>query len=344
MTATSDGFEDEHLDQARSGPQTGSLNQDPHNMQAEALAMETCMRGAGSCRTWSEQEMVFSFGGGEIPGTPDFMYENPNGVLTCGQVVRVPIVRGMSRTMVSETIYCTVLTKLVKSQVWMKSCCIVPQEFIIFLWLPFFIHRRRKRLAEALAMQVQRDGWPFLLRFEVPDSPEILFPPMFAASLNPRVKKVSESDLSNFDPRHFEEEEDAMEWDVFGFDDTEDNEQVEDTEDSMMNDYETDSESDEGGLEGARDFGQEQQIVVWEDLAGHVNVEIVFLGSSASSNRGRDPSSPRLLHPSDLDNKWDLKSPCLATPKRWHCSPGLPFLVHRLQTWETKPPTLVGAC
>lgn len=207
-------------------------------------------------------------------------------------------------------------------------------------------------------MQVKSDGWPFLLRFEVPDCPESLFPPMFAASLNPRVKKLSEADLSNFDPRHFEEEEDALEWDVFAFDDIEDNDDVEETEDSMMNDYEN-SESDED--EDDEDFEQEQDFVAGEDLAGHVR--IFFLGSSATSTRRRDPSSPPLLHPLGLEDKWDFKpprfsanqcgrkiqcepGPYLATQKKWHCScyPGLACLAHCLQTWETTPPALVGAC
>merc|ERR1719375_825678 len=172
--------------------------------------MEMCMSGAGVCRTWSELEMVRSFGGGEIPGTPDFMYES-KGMLTCGQVVRVPLLPRMTRTAVTEIIYFTVLTKLVKSQVWMKSCCIVPHEFIIFCWLPAVsIHRNRMRSAKALVLQLQRNGWPFRLRFEVPDDPESLFPSRFASSCKPHLKKLSQADLSDFNPMDFEEEEDPI--------------------------------------------------------------------------------------------------------------------------------------
>jgi len=305
MAEMSDGYEGEALDPAnRFVSHRGTLNQDPHNMRAEALAMEMCMNGAGECRTWSEQEMVFTFGGGEVPGTPDFMYEDQHGVLTCGQVVRVPLVRGMSRTMISETVYCTVLTKLIKSQVWMQSCCIIPDEFIIFLWLPFFIHRRRQRLAEALAVQVQNDGWPFRLRFAVPDHPEALFPPMFAASLNPRAKKFREVDLANFDPSNFQqEEEDLMEWDIFAFEDTIETEDIMDENES--------SESEQEPQADPENFFQENGHAFGEDIAGQIYVNVVMLGSSPSRNtqRGaRDKSGPRRLHPLDVGlETWDAK-------------------------------------
>eukprot|EP00746_Dinoflagellata_sp_MGD_P166387 gnl/MRDRNA2_/MRDRNA2_96225_c0_seq1.p1 gnl/MRDRNA2_/MRDRNA2_96225_c0~~gnl/MRDRNA2_/MRDRNA2_96225_c0_seq1.p1 ORF type:complete len:374 (+),score=63.88 gnl/MRDRNA2_/MRDRNA2_96225_c0_seq1:65-1186(+) len=341
MTATSDVNEEEANDPAYTGfvSQIGTLNSDPHNMRAEALAMEICMRDAGACKTWSEQEMVFSFGGGEVPGTPDFMYEDENGVLICGQVVRVPLVHGMSRTVISETIYCTVLTKLVKSQTWMKSCYIIPEEFIIFLWLPFFVHRKRKRLAEDLAIQVQSDGWPFRLRFEVPDRPEALFPPLFAASLNPRRKQLSKTDLSNFDPRDFQEEEDSMEWDIFAFEEDADVFAFEDDADeteNIMYEYES-SESDEEEQDVEDNFFDEQGRAAGEYVPGQDFVKIILLGSSLSQERSWRPTRymPSLgrLHP--LETRDAKPGP----QELWQrpCQPGFPCLANRIQTWDAKP-------
>jgi len=286
-------------------------------MRAEALAMEECMRGAGVCRTWSEQEMLCSFGGKEVPGTPDFMYEDANGVLTCGQVVRVPILPGMTRTLISETIYCTVLAKLVKSQVWMKSCYIVPQEFIIFLWLPFIIHRRRKRLAEALASQVQSEGWPFHLRFAVPEDSEALFPSMFALCCKARSRRFSEADLANFDPQDFEEEEEAVQWDIFAFEEGEDSENSEEFEENMgrADEYET-SDPDDLGFENDEPGGFLEE----EDLddgaqfpaeaVHHIMVDIVWcnrkvhpLTPSLRQWGLRSPRPPRLPHGLDIKEK-----------------------------------------
>lgn len=286
-------------------------------MRAEALAMEECMRGAGVCRTWSEQEMLCSFGGKEVPGTPDFMYEDAHGVLTCGQVVRVPILPGMTRTLISETIYCTVLAKLVKSQVWMKSCYIVPQEFIIFLWLPFIIHRRRKRLAEALASQVQSEGWPFHLRFAVPEDSEALFPSMFALCCKARSRRFSEADLAHFDPQDFEEEEEAVQWDIFAFEEGEDSENSEEFEENMgrADEYET-SDPDDLGFENDEPGGflEEEDL---EDGAQfpaeavhHIMIDIVWcnfkvhpLTPSLRQWGLRSPRPPRLPHGLEIKEK-----------------------------------------
>jgi hypothetical protein len=338
MAMTSDGNEDEP-EGYRLVSQMGTLNPDPYNMRAEALAAEMCMRGAGSLRTWSEQDMVFTFGGGEVPGTPDFMYEDANGILTFGQVVRVPLVRGMSRTMISETIYCTVLTKLVKSQVWMKSCCIMPNEFIIFLWLPFFVHKRRKKLAEALAIEVQSTGWPFHLRFAVPDHPEALFPPMFAVSLNPRAKKLCEGNLSKFDPRDFqEEEENFMEWDIFAFEETEETEDVTD-------EYES-GDSDREGSGAAGEFCKEQGPAVDENVSGQDrmpsedffssqdHVYIILLDSSRSRQRFR---SPKVRYPSPIKGTWGAK-PGLQKPPQCSSPPVCPCFLQCIETWDEKVP------
>ena len=56
--------------------------------------MADCCLGLEIRRTWSEQELVRSFGGRMPPGTPDGMFETWDGTLTCVQVVRVPLVSG----------------------------------------------------------------------------------------------------------------------------------------------------------------------------------------------------------------------------------------------------------
>merc|ERR1719235_1146216 len=230
--------------------QTRSLNQDPYNLRAEALALEECMRSAnGACRTWSEQEMLCCFGGAEIPGTPDGMYEDSQGMLTCVQVVRMPLLPEMSRVEVAATIYHTVLTKLVKSQVWLKSSRILPHEFVVFCWLPgFSIHRKRTQQAQALVLQVRGQGWPFRLQFAVPDDPRALFPERFATNCNSRAYRFSEADLSQFNVLDFEDDDDAMEWDVFAFEEeaedelmVEDHPAPQDDEDDLFGDPEMDA-------------------------------------------------------------------------------------------------------
>eukprot|EP00971_Amphidinium_carterae_P259462 5148291-Amphidinium_carterae.1 len=112
-----------------------SLNSNPDNVLAEELAMEICMQDLAVTRTWTEQEMVCSFAGGEVPGTPDGMFETDNGDLHCVQVVRVPVLTTMTGRQMSDRLYDTVLVKIVKSQAWMQSTKIVPCSFAIFCWL-----------------------------------------------------------------------------------------------------------------------------------------------------------------------------------------------------------------
>jgi len=66
--------------------------------------MADCTQGVEVRRTWSEREMVRSFGGQISPGTPDGMFESWDGTLTCVQVVRVPLTTELSLEGVQETL------------------------------------------------------------------------------------------------------------------------------------------------------------------------------------------------------------------------------------------------
>merc|ERR1711920_1026433 len=101
------------------------------------------MFGLDVARVWTEEEMVSSFGGRSssgkpsgriVPGTPDGMFEEKNGRLTCVQVVRVPIKASMTPEEQENIIYNTVLVKIIKSQQWMLATGIMPDEFNIFCW------------------------------------------------------------------------------------------------------------------------------------------------------------------------------------------------------------------
>merc|ERR1719321_1313400 len=140
----------------------------------------------------------------------------------------------------------------------MKSCCIVPHEFIIFCWLPAVsIHRNRMRSAKALVLQLQSNGWPFRLRFEVPDDPQSLFPSRFASSCKPHLKKLSQADLSDFNPMDFEEEEDPIDWDIFALEEVD-----ELNEEDRMHETETSQAEDD-----EHDFVEEEVEEDEEDLA-----------------------------------------------------------------------------
>lgn len=193
--------------------------------------MEECMRGVDVRREWSEMQMVGSFGGMMFPGTPDGMFEDWEGHLTCVQVVRVPLHPEMSTAEIAETIYNTVLTKILKSQTWMKFTHIVPRDFIIFCWLPpllnVYVEACHER-AQALVERVRNEGWPFYLKLMVPTQPGALFPAKFAFRhggcegrelLSQKVRRrsnISEYELSTFDPTDFDSSDgDAPDWDIF---------------------------------------------------------------------------------------------------------------------------------
>lgn len=180
--------------------------------------MEDCTLGVDVRRTWSETELVRSFGGREFPGTPDGMFESWDGVLTCVQVVRVPLHSGLSLEEMGGVLSQTILTKVVKSQQWLRASHFTPHEFIIFCWLPFFIPDEVAKYAEALMADVQELDSRFSLRLRIPSLANDLFPALFACNYDAEKQKArgySWSDMATFtgsDPDM--DDEDALSWDI----------------------------------------------------------------------------------------------------------------------------------
>merc|ERR1719282_1007560 len=186
------------------------------------------MRGVDVRREWVETELVHSFGGNMFPGTPDGMFEDWEGALTCVQVVRVPALPDMSPEENEEIIYSTVLTKGVKSQRWMKATRILPRDFVIFGWCQNWpatgevVGERAQQLIEIVRSQ----GWPFILKLMVPTEPSALFPVRFAYQRagregrevhggSQRKCKTSVADLSTCDPTDFCSDDESLECNIF---------------------------------------------------------------------------------------------------------------------------------
>lgn len=185
--------------------------------------------------------MVNSFGGSICPGTPDGMFEEWDGALTCVQVVRVPFTPDMTPKDQEDVIYNTVLDKIVKSQQWMKFTHVVPHEFMIFCWCQGWPETAGDRTQE-LIDRVRNEGWPFMLKLMVPTEPGALFPAKFAyqragreggehSKRKPRHGKYSELDLSTYDPEDFISDDEPLEWYIF--DDEEEDTSLESQLDSI---------------------------------------------------------------------------------------------------------------
>jgi len=196
-----------------------NLNADPYNLCAEHLAIQDCTIGVDVRRTWSEKEMVRSFGGHEYPGTPDGMFESWDGTLTCVQVVRVPLLSELSLEDMREILEQIVLTKVVKSQAWLQASHIMPHEFVIFCWLPLVIPEAVADHAEALMALVRQQDPRFSLRLRIPAHPNALFPALFASNHDMeklRARSSRWSDVATYngsDPESSEEEDDCI-WDI----------------------------------------------------------------------------------------------------------------------------------
>lgn len=163
--------------------------------------MEDCCLGLEIRRTWSEQELVRSFGGRMPPGTPDGMFETWDGTLTCVQVVRVPLVSGADDTSLQHTLTQTILSKIVKSQTWLRFSSVSPHEFIIFCWLPFAVEDSVRSHVETLISRVRLLDHRFSARLRLPAEPGMIFPALFACNydfLSARSRSLSESDISTF--------------------------------------------------------------------------------------------------------------------------------------------------
>jgi len=201
-------------------PVAGSLNADPYNLRSEELAVAECARGVEVRRTWSEQEMVRGFGGNIFPGTPDGVFESWDGALTCVQVVRVPLIAGMNSFQMQETLQRIILTKVVKSQQWLRVCHVVPDDFVIFCWLPFVVPDAVVEDAHSLMERVRVLDPRFSLRLRVPAEPGALFPALFASVSQSRkmalpCRSVSESDVTAFTMcDDSSDQEDCLEWDL----------------------------------------------------------------------------------------------------------------------------------
>lgn len=208
-----------------SGVGRQSLNEDPSCVLAEQLAMDDCMRGFEVVQEISETEMVITSCGAMLPGTPDGGFTDSHGLLRLVQVVRVPLLPGMDVDEVSETLYDTVLAKIVKSQTWMRQTGILPHDFVIFCWLPpvgayeVCIEQSDELLwTGALLANVRSGGWPFSLRIQVPDDPSGVFPTFFARGSTTRERKHYFSGLCySLNPTDFEADEDDefCEWHFF---------------------------------------------------------------------------------------------------------------------------------
>lgn len=203
--------------QTGAGITSQSLNSDPYNLRAEELAMQDCMQGVDIRRTWSEKEMVRAIDGRVFPGTPDGMFENWDGALTCVQVVRVPLVPESDLHGMQETLALTIMTKIVKSQQWLRASHIVPDDFIIYCWLPFSIAPPLVEHAEALMQQVRLLDPRFSLRLRVPAQPGALFPALFASNHDLDLQKArgySWSDITTYPGSEPESDEEECTWDI----------------------------------------------------------------------------------------------------------------------------------
>merc|ERR1719416_278327 len=108
------------------------------------------------------------------------MFESWDGALICVQVVRVPLVASMSPELIQEALAQTLLTKVVKSQAWLRASRTVPQDFIIFCWLPFTISDSVAEATSLLMQRVRELDPRFSHRLRVPAEPGSLFPAQFA--------------------------------------------------------------------------------------------------------------------------------------------------------------------
>lgn len=205
-------------DRPGNGSGSQSLNSDPFNLRAEEMAMDDCCLGLEVRRTWSEQELVRSFGGQMPPGTPDGMFETWDGTLTCVQVVRVPLVKGTEIASLQHTLTQTILCKIVKSQTWLRFSSVSPHEFIIFCWLPFGVPDAVMAQVDTLMSRVRLIDHRFVARLRLPAEPGMIFPALFACNhdvSSTRSRSLSESDLSTFvECEGCGIEEEFCEWDI----------------------------------------------------------------------------------------------------------------------------------
>lgn len=177
--------------------------------------MEECTRGVEIRRMWSEQEMVCAFGGHMFPGTPDGMFEAWDGTLTCVQVVRVPLTQEMCQEDMQAALAQTVITKVVKSQHWLRATHVTPFDFVVFCWLPFTVSEAVVDSAEVLMQRIQKQDPRFSLQLRVPAAAGALFPALFACNaFHSRSKSYSESDVSTYSGEDESDDDEIYAWDI----------------------------------------------------------------------------------------------------------------------------------
>mmetsp|Transcript_57901 Transcript_57901/g.161590 ORF Transcript_57901/g.161590 Transcript_57901/m.161590 type:complete len:230 (+) Transcript_57901:345-1034(+) len=161
--------------------------------------------------------MVRSIDGRHFPGTPDGMFETWDGALTCVQVVRVPLVSELSQVDMRETLVQTVLTKVVKSQMWLRASHVVPEDFVIFCWLPFPVPDAVAEHARASMLRVRELDPRFSLRLRVPADADALFPALFACNHDVQLQKAkgySWSDVATAGSEAQSDDEEDIDFDI----------------------------------------------------------------------------------------------------------------------------------
>jgi hypothetical protein len=160
--------------------------------------------------------MVCAFGGHMIPGTPDGMFEAWDGTLTCVQVVRVPLTKEMGSEDLEAVLVQTVVTKVVKSQHWLRAAHVTPFDFIIFCWLPFTISEKLANSADSLMQRIRKQDPRFSLRLCVPATAGALFPVLFACNAQSQSKPrgYSETDVSTYSGEEEISEDEEATWDI----------------------------------------------------------------------------------------------------------------------------------
>jgi len=95
----------------------------------------------------------------------------------------------------------TILTKVVTSQVWLRTSHVEPNYFIIFCWLPFEIHNDISDCANEFMNFVNQQDPRFTLRLRLPSEADELFPAKFACNQHApgkRSRQYSWSDVDTF--------------------------------------------------------------------------------------------------------------------------------------------------
>lgn len=203
-----------------------SLNADPYNVRAEELAVTACMGDERLVRrSWAEKELVRHFDGRMIAGTPDGMFERWDESLCCVQVVRVPLLSAMDASELEAVLSTIIVTKVVKSQLWLRATQVNPREFIVYCWLPFAVPPAVEAAARTLMERVRGCDARFALELRTPPTSAALFPALFATTKSMRKStSFSESDVSVFSSESYDDDSDSGDdfeytWDMIWTDD-----------------------------------------------------------------------------------------------------------------------------